>query len=79
MAAVLIMGGCGGGRADVMAFPNFTNPVLLSDLVAESFGGGVDDKEASQRPPERLNKTYQPIVAGGYENLRFTPGNRVET
>lgn len=62
-----------------MAFPTFTGPVLLSDLVAETFGGGVSSKEASQGAPERLNKSYQPIINGGYENLRFTPGNRVET
>lgn len=60
-------------RADVMAFPGFTGPVQLCDIVAEM---------AAADPPKhgrRKKATYQPVVLGGYENLRFSPGNRIET
>ena len=57
-----------------MAFPGFTGPVQLCDIVAEM--------AAAEAPRNRRRKgkaTYQPIVLGGYENLRYNPGNRIET
>ena len=55
-----------------MSFPGLTGPVQLCDVVAE-----MAAVEAPRRRGHR-RATYQPIVSGGYEAMRYSAGNKLE-